>query len=105
MKKSIVMSVLAVGIGGFADCATPRDDAFMVGVSGFSKAVCNEQGVKDLKEIGADFVRCIKISDRETLDLLEKYGVKAVVNGVVAGWWGGKTEWAGLMHEKRPLKV
>ena len=105
MKKSIVMSVLAVGIGGFADCATQSDDAFMVGVGGFSKAVCNEQGVKDLKEIGADFVRCIKISDRETLDLLEKYGVKAVVNGVVPGWWGGKTEWAGLMHEKRPLTV
>ena len=105
MKRSIVLSVLAVGIGAFADCATPSDDAFMVGVSGFSKAVCNEQGVKDLKEIGADFVRCIKISDRETLDLLEKYGVKAVVNGVVPSWWGGKTEWAGLMHEKRPLTV
>ena len=99
------MSVLAVGIGGVADCTTRCDDAFMVGVSGFSKAVCNEPGVKDLKEIGADFVRCINISDRETLDLLGKYGVKAVVKGVVPGWWGGKTEWAGLMHEKRPLKV
>ena len=105
MNKSIVLSVLDVGIGGFADCTNRCDDAFLVGVSGFSKAVCNEPGVKDLKEIGADFVRCIKISDRETLDLLEKYGVKAVVNGVVPGWWGGKTEWAGLMHEKRPLKV
>ena len=105
MKKSIVMSVLAVGIGGFADCAAQSDDAFLIGVGGFSKTVCSESGVKDLKEIGADFVRCIKISDRETLDLLEKYGVRAVVNGVVPGWWGGKTEWAGLMHEKRPLKV
>lgn len=81
------------------------DNAFMVGVGGFSKAVCNEKGVRDLKEIGADFVRCINISDRATLDLLEKYGIKAVANGVVPGWWGGKTEWAGLMHEKRPLSA
>ena len=42
MKKSIVMSVLAMGISGFADCAAQGDDAFLVGVSGFSKAVCNE---------------------------------------------------------------
>ena len=89
MKKSIVMSVLAVGIGGFADCATQGNDAFMVGVGGFSKVVCNEQGVKDLKDVGADFVRCIAISDRATLDLFEKYCVTAVAKGVALGWWGG----------------
>ena len=87
------------------DGAPWADDALMIGVSGFSEAVCNEKGVREVKEFGADFVRCIKISDRETLDLLAKYGVKAVVKGVVPGWWGGKTEQAGLMHEKRPLSA
>ena len=34
-------------------------------------------------------VRCIAISDRATLDLLEKYGVTVVAKGVALGWWGG----------------
>ena len=105
MKRYVVMSVLAAGIGCFADCAAQCDDAFLIGVSGFSEAVCNEKGVREVKEFGADFVRCVKISNRETLDLLAKYGVKAVVKGVVPSWWGGKTELAGLMHEKRPLSA
>ena len=42
MKSSIVLLVLAMEISGFADCTTRCDDAFLVGVSGFSKAVCNE---------------------------------------------------------------
>ena len=87
------------------DGATLGDDALMIGVSGFSEAVCNEKGVREVKEFGADFVRCVKIYNRETLDLLAKYGVKAVVKGVVPSWWGGKTELAGLMHEQRPLSA
>ena len=87
------------------DGAPWSDDALMIGVSGFSEAVCNEKGVREVKEFGADFVRCVKIYNRETLDLLAKYGVKAVVKGVVPSWWGGKTELAGLMHEQRPLSA
>ena len=102
-KTSASLIATAVFVAVFAIAAA--DEPFRVGVGGFSKAVCNEKGVKELKEIGADFVRCVGISDRATLDLLEKYGVKTVAKGVVPGWWGGKTEWAGLMHEKRPLSV
>ena len=34
MKRVIVMSVLAMGISGFADCAAQGDDAFLIGVGG-----------------------------------------------------------------------
>ena len=74
----------------------------MIGMSGFSEAVRTEKGVRDLKEIGADFASGIPWKDRATLDLFDKYGLKAVVKGL-PGWWGGKTKWAGQMAERRPL--
>ena len=110
MKRSIVTALLsAIGIvgagGGPSVALAASGEPFMIGAGGFSEAVCNETGVRDLKAFGADYARCVKIGDRATLDLFERQGLKAVVKGVVPGWWGGKTEWAGLMHEKRPLKV
>ena len=108
------MIVLAAALSAF--CANGRaaepgegaswgDDALMIGVSGFSEAVCNEKGVREVKEFGADFVRCVKIHNRETLDLLAKHGVKAVVRGVVPSWSGINTELVGRMHEQRPLSA
>ena len=84
--------------------AVAAGDRVEIGVSGFSEAVRNEKGVRDLKELGADYASGIPWKDRATLDLFAKYGLKAVVNGL-PGWWGGKTEWAGQMAERRPLAV
>ncbi|MBQ7932601.1 MAG: hypothetical protein IJ334_16520, partial [Clostridia bacterium] len=38
-----------------------------------------------------------------TLDLLAKYGVGAIVSGIVPGWWGGDGNNAGTMAERNPL--
>ena len=40
---------------------------------------------------------------RITSDLFDKYGVGAVVSGVVPGWWGGDGSNAGQMAERNPL--
>lgn len=37
--------------------------------------------------------------DKRTLDLFKKYGIGAVVSGVVPGWFGGNGENAGTMSE------
>ena len=74
----------------------------MIGMSGFSEAVRNERGVRELKEIGADFASGVPMTDRATLDLFAKYGLKATVGGLPK-WWGGKTKWVGQMAERVPL--
>ena len=108
VKMALVAVALMVAISGV--CATSStegtvqdDGALMIGLNGFSDAVCNEKGVREAKEIGADFVRLLKISNRATLDLLEKHGLKAVVRGVVPRWSGMKLETVGRMSEMLPL--
>lgn len=61
-----------------------------------------EAHVRDLAECGIDFVIGLD-NDRNTLDLFGKYGVGAVVSGVVPGWWGGDGANAGKMAETNPL--
>ena len=61
-----------------------------------------EAHVKDLSECGIDFVICLD-NDRKTLDLFSKYGVGAVVSGIVPGWWGGDGDNAGKMAQTNPL--
>lgn len=63
-----------------------------------------EQHVKDLRDCGVDFVICLP-DDKPTLDLFEKYGVGAIVGGVVPGWWGGDGERAGTMEATNPLHL
>lgn len=63
----------------------------------------SETHIKDLADCGIDFVICID-NDREALDLLEKYGVGAIVTGVVPSWWGGNGEVAGTLEKVNPLQ-
>jgi len=62
-----------------------------------------EKHVKELAECGVDFVICMD-NDRAALDLFEKYGVGAIVSGIVPGWWGGDGDNAGKMAERNPLE-
>ena len=55
-----------------------------------------EAHVKDLADCGIDFVVCMD-NDRPALDLFHKYGVGAIVSGIVPGWWGGDGNNAGTM--------
>jgi len=61
-----------------------------------------EAHIKDLADCGIDFVICME-NDRAALDLFRKYGVGAIVSGVVPGWWGGDGANAGTLREKNPL--
>ena len=62
----------------------------------------SEAHIKDLADCGIDFVICID-NDRAALDLLDKYGVGAIVTGVVPGWWGGDGNNAGTLEARHPL--
>ncbi len=61
-----------------------------------------EQHIADLAASGVEFVVCME-NDRPALDLFEKYGVGAIVTGVVPGWWGGDGHNAGKLAEQNPL--
>ena len=62
-----------------------------------------EQHVKDIADCGVDFVVCMQ-NDRATLDLFSKYGIGAVVTGVLPGWWGGDGERAGMLSSINPME-
>ena len=64
----------------------------------------SEAHICDLKDCGIDFVVCME-NDRKALDLFSKYGLGAVVTGVLPGWWGGDGENAGKLEETNPLKA
>ena len=76
-----------------------------IGMSGFSKTVCNEAGVRRLKAIGADFAAGVKYSDTATLDLFLKYGLRAAVGGLPRWWGAGPKTPPGSMAEKCPVSV
>lgn len=61
-----------------------------------------EAHIKDLADCGVDFVICMDY-DRPALDLFSKYGVGAIVSGIVPGWWGGDGDNAGKLEETNPL--
>lgn len=73
-----------------------------IGVYHLKEYARTEQHVRDLSDCGIDFVICLE-NDRPTLDLLAKYGVGAIVSGIVPGWWGGDGNNAGTMAERNPL--
>ncbi|MGN1345490.1 MAG: hypothetical protein ACI4V1_01785 [Eubacteriales bacterium] len=62
-----------------------------------------EAHIRDLKDCGIDFVVCMDY-DKPTLDLMEQYGIGAIVSGVVPGWWGGDGDNAGKMEASNPME-
>lgn len=56
-----------------------------------------EEHIRELAEAGVDLVVCMG-NDRPALDLFAKYGIKAIVTGVIPGWWGGDGDRAGQME-------
>ena len=63
-----------------------------------------ERHVREVKECGIDFIIGLS-DDKATLDLFEKYGLGAVVGGVLPGWWGGDGDNAGQMAATNPLSA
>ena len=63
----------------------------------------SEAHIADVKKCGIDFIVCMG-NDRDALDLFEKYGIGAVVTGIVPGWWGGDGHNAGQMAANNPIE-
>ena len=68
-----------------------------IGVYHLKPYARTEAHIKDLADCGIDFVICMD-NDRPALDLFHKYGVGAIVSGIVPKWWGGNGAGSGKMH-------
>ena len=64
-----------------------------------------EKHVKELSECGIEMIVCFDPKDREILDILHKYGVGCIVEGVLPHWWGGDGSKAGTMGTLHPLSL
>ncbi len=71
---------------------------FHIGTYYLQNNARTESHVKDMKECGIDMVFGVN-NDTALLDLFYKYGISAVVAGVVPGWFGGNGDNAGTMAE------
>ena len=76
---------------------------FHIGAYYFKDNIADEAHVKELVECGMDFMVGVPVKSRKTLDLFQKHGVGAIVNGVVPSWCGGGTNCARIA-ELRPLQ-
>ena len=74
-----------------------------IGVYHLKPYARTEAHIKDLADCGIDFVICMD-NDRPALDLFHKYGVGAIVSGIVPGWWGGDGNNAGTMATANPME-
>jgi hypothetical protein len=109
MKRHLQLIIIALCLA-LASCqaAPDRQESRMdrsrlnIGAYILQPYARSEAHIKDLADCGIDFVICID-NDRAALDLLDKYGVGAIVTGVVPGWWGGDGNNAGTLKDRHPL--
>lgn len=108
MRRFIcVLILLASSIGVYAQDYVTKSgrmdrNRLNIGVYHLRPYARTEAHIKDLAECGVDFVICME-NDRPALDLFSKYGVGAIVSGVVPGWWGGDGDNAGKLSETNPI--
>lgn len=62
----------------------------------------SDANVRDAAACGIDFFAAMQY-DTTALDLFEKYGIGAFVNGVMPGWWGGAGT-PGTLSKVNPLE-
>ncbi len=121
MKHSLITTLvlLAAGVAGtasagnlsaqdkngYATKAGRMDRGRMnIGVYHLRPYARTEAHIKDLADCGVDFVICMD-NDRPALDLFQKYGLGAILSGIVPGWWGGMGDNAGTLKDVHPLSV
>ena len=71
------MNKLIVAAFAFAAFATAVAEDFQIGVYCLKPYARTEQHIKDIRDCHVDFVYGIEYTDRKTLDLFAKYGLKA----------------------------
>lgn len=75
----------------------------LIGAYHLQKNARSEAHIKDIADCGIEYIIGMN-RDYDALDLFEKYGVGAIVEGAVPGWWGGHGENAGKLAEINPLE-
>ena len=75
----------------------------LIGAYHLQKNARSDAHIKDIADCGIDYIIGMN-RDYETLDLFKKYGVGAIVEGAVPGWWGGRGDNAGKLEETNPLE-
>ena len=99
------MNKLMIAAATFAACAAAEAADFQIGVYCLKENARTEQHIKDIRDCHVDFVYGIECTDRKTLDLFAKYGLKAIVHGVYRNWWGGNKKLNGKLAETIPPQV
>ena len=75
----------------------------IIGTYFYGKNLYTDEHMRNLADMGVDFIVGIP-SDKEVLDLCEKYGVKVLLSSTVPAWWGDNGQNAGGYAEKFPLE-
>lgn len=116
MRKTILTKTLAALLlgtvaltaaaqGKYATKAGRMDRSELnIGVYHLRPYARTEAHIKDLADCGVNFVICMD-NDRPALDLFQKYGVGAILSGIVPGWWGGMGDNAGTLKDVNPISV
>ena len=99
------MNKLIVAVFAFVAFAAAEAADFQIGVYCLKQYARTEQHIKDIRDCHVDFVYGIDYTDRKTLDLFAKYGLKAIVDGVYQNWWGGVKELNGKLAKSIPPQV
>ena len=83
----------------------PRMDRSRLNIGAYTlrETSRTEQHIRDIAECGINFMVCVP-DDRAMLDLFQKYGIGAVVTGILPGWWGSDGRNAGKLREINPME-
>ena len=105
LKPVTVGIVFAFALSPMLSVSGQRIDRskFHIGAYYFEDNIADEAHVKELVDCGMDFMVDVPVKSRKTLDLFQKYGIGAIVTGVVPGWCGGGTN-CDRIAELRPLQ-
>ncbi len=96
---------LIVKVGAImTDAVNAFFNQFHIGTYYLQKNARSESHIRDMKACGIDLVFGMD-NDKNALDLFDKYGIAAVVTGVIPGWFGGKGENAGTLWMCNPQEA
>lgn len=78
-------------------------ETLCIGAYYLAPYACSEKHIQELADCGVQMIIGMKY-DPEVLDLFQKYGLGAVVTGILPGWFGGRGEQAGMLEQVNPLE-
>lgn len=103
LQKAFAAAVLVLAAGQVLAAGGFDRTRFRIGAYSLKPYAQDEEHVRDLKECGIDFLFGLDPGNRPMLDLFAKYGIDAIVNGVVP-LPGPPGKGAGEMERLVPLE-